>query len=365
MRSSFNTATIIKQVACSFIASSVTCLSQAALAAPSNSTHPGSAGILPASNLVRPGSAGTLPASSLTRHPEGTYRTPQTGVPQYLIAQGDASLPPPDPSYRARIRAQNANRNQEVPSDSSQITPGGSDQSAGTDDGAMRRKWRKRLNGQGAGAGFKGAGLDSPGGAPGGGPGNGPAGLGGGRFGGRMGLRQGDGGALSGGIRRQVDGGALGAGGPIGGGGALGAGGGARRGFQNTLSGGNMFGKRPLDLTSLGLTPEQKQRIQGMREQLGPKTRELRKTLNAKRMELRDMMFEASAGDDQVRAKRKEVRQLQDKVEEMQINDFLAIRSVLTPDQRQKLTDLKPAGGTKFAAGGAPTQLVAPVVTQP
>jgi Spy/CpxP family protein refolding chaperone len=126
-----------------------------------------------------------------------------------------------------------------------------------------------------------------------------------------------------------------------------------------------MFGKRPLDLTSLGLTPEQKQRIQGMREQLGPKTRELRKTLNAKRMELRDMMFEASAGDDQVRTKRKEVRQLQDKVEDMQLNDFLAIRSVLTPDQRQKLTDLKPAGGTKFAAGNGPTQMVAPVVTQP
>jgi Spy/CpxP family protein refolding chaperone len=180
-----------------------------------------------------------------------------------------------------------------------------------------------------------------------------------------MGLRQGDGGPLTGGIRRQGDSGAFGASGPLAAGGALGAGGGARRGFQNNLSGGNLFGKRPLDLTSLALTPEQKQRIQAMRGQVGPKTRELRKTLNAKRAELRDMMFEASAGDDQVRAKRKEVRQLQDKVEEMQLNDFLSIRSVLTPDQRQKLTDLKPAGATKFAAGNGPTQMVAPVITQP
>ena len=36
------------------------------------------------------------------------------------------------------------------------------------------------------------------------------------------------------------------------------------------------------------------------------------------------MMFEANAGDDQVRAKRKEARQLQDKIEDMQLNDFLA-----------------------------------------
>jgi Spy/CpxP family protein refolding chaperone len=114
------------------------------------------------------------------------------------------------------------------------------------------------------------------------------------------------------------------------------------------------------------LTPEQKQRIQDMRSQVAPKTRDMRKQLAARRAELQDMMFEASTGDDQVRAKRREVRQLQDKIEEMQINDFLGIRSVLTPDQRLKLTDLKP--GNKFAAGagaGAGPQLVAPVVTNP
>ncbi|MBS1954879.1 MAG: Spy/CpxP family protein refolding chaperone [Cyanobacteria bacterium SZAS-4] len=240
-----------------------------------------------------------------------------------LIAQGDASLPPPDPNYRPRSRFQN---------DANGLGAGASNQA---EDGPIRRRIRRRMNEQ-----LGGDGSAQVSGAP------GAAAI--------MGAPAAAGAAAG-----------VGAGAGAGGRFKNGFGGGGR--FKNGFGGGggggaNMFGKKALDLTSLNLTPEQKQKIQEMRKQVAPKTRELRQQLNAKRQELRDMMFEANAGDDQVRAKRKEVRQLQDKVEDMQINDFLGIRSVLTPDQRLKLTDLKP--GNKFAAGNG-TQLVAPVVTTP
>ncbi|MFN8552686.1 MAG: Spy/CpxP family protein refolding chaperone [Candidatus Obscuribacterales bacterium] len=231
----------------------------------------------------------------------------------YLLAQGDASLPPPDPSYHPKSRFDAAGQSPAAPGGAaSGIGAGAGD---GVDGALIRRRMRRRAQAQG------GFGEGAPG---------------------------------FNGLRGQVGAG-VGPGsgqGPGLGGGAVGMGGG----------GGNFFGKKALDLTSLNLSPEQKQKIQEMRGQVAPKTRELRKQLAAKRAELRDMMFEANAGDDQVRAKRKEVRQLQDKIEDMQLNDFLGIRSVLTPDQRLKLSDLKP--GNKFAAGNG-AQLVAPVVSTP
>lgn len=260
MRSSFNRAALIKQVALGFLVASTFTFHLAASAEPAS----------------------------------GRLYVKQ----QILIAQGDASLPPPDPNYRPKNRFQN---------DAS-----GAGAVNQAEDGPIRRRLRRRMQ--------EGASSDAP---------------------------------------PQASG-ALGAatimGAPVGGGGRF------KNGFGGGGGGANMFGRKALDLTSLNLSPDQKQKIKEMRGQLAPKTRELRKQLNAKRLELRDMMFEASAGDDQVRAKRKEVRQLQDKVEDMQLNDFLGIRSVLTADQRQKLTDLKP--GNKFAAGNG-TQLVAPVVTTP
>lgn len=119
--------------------------------------------------------------------------------------------------------------------------------------------------------------------------------------------------------------------------------------LRNRMEGG-LFGPRPLDLTSLNLTDAQKQKIQQTREVNGAKCKELRKTVRERKSELRDLMFDPRASDEAIRSKRKELRQLQDKVEELQINDFLAIRSVLTPEQKEKLVDLKP-GANKVADG--------------
>ncbi|HEY9715648.1 MAG TPA: Spy/CpxP family protein refolding chaperone, partial [Chroococcales cyanobacterium] len=109
---------------------------------------------------------------------------------------------------------------------------------------------------------------------------------------------------------------------------------------------GGMFGRKPLDLSALNLTDDQKQQIKDIHAANGVKSREFHKSIMAKRQEFRDLMFDPNASDDQIRAMRKRLRQMQDKMEDLQVSDFLSIRSILTPEQRQKLADQR-GGGPK------------------
>lgn len=130
-------------------------------------------------------------------------------------------------------------------------------------------------------------------------------------------------------------------------GGMNGMGMGRRRGMNGMGAMGGMGGHAPLNLAALNLTEEQKNRIQQMRSQSAIQARELRRTLNQKKMEMRDMMFDPTATDDQIKAKRAELRRLQDRTEDVMINDFLSIRAVLTAEQRKRLPELKPGVGRR------------------
>lgn len=132
--------------------------------------------------------------------------------------------------------------------------------------------------------------------------------------------------------------------------GAFVSGGGAGR-FRRrvgAMGGAPMFGG-PLDLTLLGLSEEQKGRIREIRRQSAGKARELRRVLRDRRAEMRDLLFDPSAADAQIRAKRQELRQMQDQLEEVILSDFLALRAVLTPEQRQRLPEIKPLARRPFA----------------
>lgn len=114
--------------------------------------------------------------------------------------------------------------------------------------------------------------------------------------------------------------------------------GGDRRGNRDA---GGMFGKGPLDLTALNLTDEQKQKIAQMHGDNGAKMRDLMRKRRDLTTQMRDLMFDPDVNETQIRAKRDEVRQVQEKLEDLRLNDFLAIRSLLTAEQRQKLKDVK------------------------
>ena len=142
---------------------------------------------------------------------------------------------------------------------------------------------------------------------------------------------------------------------------------GDRKGFHDH-GGGSMFGKGPLDLTALNLTDDQKQKIAQMHADNGQKMRELMRKRGELSGQMRDVMFQADSTEGQIKAKRDEVRQIQEKLEDLRLNDFLSIRSILTPEQKLKLKEVKiankhnegdgpPGGPPKRAEGPEPKRL--------
>lgn len=95
--------------------------------------------------------------------------------------------------------------------------------------------------------------------------------------------------------------------------------------------------RSPLDLSQLNLTDEQKARITEQRSKAKGQAKELQAAIKVKRLEMRDMMFDPSFSPEQIRAKRAELRKVQEQAEMLMLNDFLSMRSVLTADQLRRL----------------------------
>lgn len=108
------------------------------------------------------------------------------------------------------------------------------------------------------------------------------------------------------------------------------------------LKSGKFFGREPLDLTVLNLTPEQKTRIQTMRAANGKKARAIRADLKVRRDQFRDMLFDPAATNEQIVETRKAVNKLQTQAEDLMLNDFLGIRKLLTKEQLELLPQVRP-----------------------
>jgi len=188
-----------------------------------------------------------------------------------------------------------------------------------------------QAQGKGSGPAATTVSVDEEEGAPKWGPGGGPGGApGGGPGGGGPGMRGGHG-------RRFNGGGAAGFGG-----GEVG------------------FARMALDFSMLNLTDEQKNKIKATREKNTARAREIKQALMAKRTEFYDLMFSDTSTNDQITAKRDEIRALKDEQENLMLNDFLANRAVLTPEQRKKRAELKPElpprkRAAAAASGGTPS----------
>lgn len=102
------------------------------------------------------------------------------------------------------------------------------------------------------------------------------------------------------------------------------------------------IGRGALDFSALNLSEDQKTRIKNLRSEVQGKAREAHSNLRARRAEMRDLFFSPDATDKQIREKHAEVRAAQDKAESMMVEDFIAIRQVLTPEQRKQLADNRP-----------------------
>lgn len=106
---------------------------------------------------------------------------------------------------------------------------------------------------------------------------------------------------------------------------------------------GHVFGYGTIDFSSLKLTDAQRQTIQELRKENSTRSRELRKQFKEHMDEMKTLFFAPDSTAAAIRAKRNEVRKIHEKLEDIQLNDFLAVRAVLTAEQRQKLAELKAA----------------------
>lgn len=89
----------------------------------------------------------------------------------------------------------------------------------------------------------------------------------------------------------------------------------------------------------LNLSPDQIQRLQQIRKNSQGKTKERRQALQKARQEL-NQLLQGNASSDQIRQKRQQVQTLQSEVADSNFENTLAIREILTPEQRVKWQQL-------------------------
>jgi len=146
------------------------------------------------------------------------------------------------------------------------------------------------------------------------------------------------------------------AGGGFGGGQGFGALGGRAGGMRGGMQMGIPGSRRPLDLTSLNLSEEQKQRIRDMRQASKERAHDARQLVLQRQRELHELLFSADAPDAKIRQTRHQLRQAQEAMDDINMENLLGIRRVLTAEQRQKLPGLAPpAPGTALGPRGGPT----------
>ena len=89
----------------------------------------------------------------------------------------------------------------------------------------------------------------------------------------------------------------------------------------------------------LNLSPDQIQRLQQVRKNSQGKTKERRQALRTAKQELTQLL-QGNASSDQIRQKRQQVQSLQQEVADSNFENTLAIREILTPEQRVKLQQI-------------------------
>jgi periplasmic protein CpxP/Spy len=89
----------------------------------------------------------------------------------------------------------------------------------------------------------------------------------------------------------------------------------------------------------LNLSQDQIQQLQKLRKNSQGKTKERRQTLQTAKQEL-NQLIQGNASADQVRQKRQQVQSLQREIADTNFEQTLAIREILTPEQRVKLQQI-------------------------
>jgi Spy/CpxP family protein refolding chaperone len=118
--------------------------------------------------------------------------------------------------------------------------------------------------------------------------------------------------------------------------------------WRNRQQRGNPQGRQRNAFRNLNLSPEQRQRLQEVRQQYGGDLRERRETARQAREELRSLR-NSGASPEQIQSQARELRQAQQAVREIRTKQQLAMREILTPQQWRRLN--KDMRNRKLAKG--------------
>ncbi|WP_164929323.1 Spy/CpxP family protein refolding chaperone [Gloeobacter violaceus] len=109
-----------------------------------------------------------------------------------------------------------------------------------------------------------------------------------------------------------------------------------------------------LDLRGLGLSSEQRSRIQDLRREDQQQAAPLRDNLNSEQQQLRTL-YTSDAPDDQLRSQYDRMQVYRQRLDRQRFENLLRIRSVLTPGQRTQLrARFVERGGRGGGRGGGP-----------
>ena len=90
----------------------------------------------------------------------------------------------------------------------------------------------------------------------------------------------------------------------------------------------------------LNLSAEQKQKMQGVRDRYKEQVSQRMQAVRQARQELETMMSSSTANVSQMRDKHRQIMGLRQQLEEVQFESTLAMREVLTPEQRNQLSQM-------------------------
>ncbi|MFN3360657.1 MAG: Spy/CpxP family protein refolding chaperone [Pseudanabaenaceae cyanobacterium] len=97
--------------------------------------------------------------------------------------------------------------------------------------------------------------------------------------------------------------------------------------------------KRGRLLEELNLTPQQKQQLDTIRQQSQSQLETLRQRKRQLRQEM-DQLLSSNASEQQLRAKFQEIQAVKAEMDEIRFNQTLAMRQILTPEQRTRWQEL-------------------------
>jgi len=104
-------------------------------------------------------------------------------------------------------------------------------------------------------------------------------------------------------------------------------------------------------MQALNLSQEQKQKLETIRKQSQAQMGQRKQALRQAEQSLRQMM-QGTDSADQLRAQHQQVQELRQQMENLRFENMLAMREVLTPEQRAKFAELMQQRHRKFPKSG-------------